>query len=99
MYTWNAMLKRYSIAGARNQLPAVIHAVENGEPVEITRRGEPVAVLVSRARFQQMSQPAPDLWAAYQQWRRDHEGVLDDADIDALVDPERGEDPPPRVTW
>lgn len=36
-----------SIAEAKNQLPALIHQVEAGEAVTITRRGKPVAVVVS----------------------------------------------------
>ena len=45
-----------SIANAKNHLTRLIHEVERGEPVHITRRGKPVAVLLSEdeyARFRQ----------------------------------------------
>ena len=39
----------YSIAEARNQFADLIHKVEEkGEPVQVTRRGEPVAVILSK---------------------------------------------------
>ena len=36
-----------SIADARNRLPALVHQAEAGEAVTITRRGKPVAVVIS----------------------------------------------------
>jgi prevent-host-death family protein len=36
-----------SIAEAKNRLPELIRAVEQGEPVVITRRGKPVAQLTA----------------------------------------------------
>ena len=41
------MQKQFSIAEAKNRLPTIVHSVENGPPVELTRRGKPVAVLLS----------------------------------------------------
>jgi prevent-host-death family protein len=41
------MSKRYSIAEARNHLPAIVHDAERGKPIHLTRRGKPVAVLLS----------------------------------------------------
>lgn len=35
----------YSVAEAKNRLPALIAAAERGEPVTITRHGRPVAEL------------------------------------------------------
>jgi antitoxin (DNA-binding transcriptional repressor) of toxin-antitoxin stability system len=37
---------RVSVADAKNKLPELIRAAENGEPVTICRRGVPVADLV-----------------------------------------------------
>ena len=37
---------RISVAEAKNRLPEIIRAVENGEPVTICRRGIPVVDLV-----------------------------------------------------
>ena len=41
------MPKRYSIAEARSRLPAIIDEAEAGVDVELTRRGQPVAAVVS----------------------------------------------------
>jgi prevent-host-death family protein len=37
---------RVSVAEAKNKLPELIRAAENGEPITICRRGEPVVDLV-----------------------------------------------------
>ncbi len=41
------MKKQVTIAEAKNRLPQIVHRVELGQPVEITRRSRPVAVIVS----------------------------------------------------
>ncbi len=54
-----------SIAEARNQLPALIHQAETGQPVTISRRGKPVAVVLSVAEYERLKtgmQPKPDGW-------------------------------------
>jgi prevent-host-death family protein len=40
---------RVSVADAKNKLPELIRAAENGEPVTICRRGAPVADLIPTA--------------------------------------------------
>jgi prevent-host-death family protein len=58
------MSRRFSIAQARTHLPQLVHSVERGRPVEITRRGKPVAVLVSAAEYERMVLIRPRLWDA-----------------------------------
>ena len=65
-------MKRVSVAEAKNQLPALIHAAD-GEPVEILRRGKPVAVLVSSAAFERLQQRAEGSWAALERFRATHD--------------------------
>lgn len=68
-----AMTTIYSIAEARNQFAALIREVEEGdEPVQVTRRGEPVAVILSRDKYEQLlaQQSRLDFWQAYQAWRQ-----------------------------
>jgi prevent-host-death family protein len=43
----SVMAKRYSIAEARSNLPAIIDQAEAGLEIELTRHGKPVAVLLS----------------------------------------------------
>ena len=92
------MHKRYSVAEAKNQLPAVIHEVELGAPVEITRHGRAVAVVLSFAEYDRLRSSKPDLWPAYQAWcaRR---AALTDADVDALADAGRSQEPSTRIDW
>ncbi len=45
-----------SIAEAKNQLTRLIHQAEGGEPVHITRRGKPVAVLLSADQYTRLCQ-------------------------------------------
>jgi prevent-host-death family protein len=41
------MTRQVSIAEAKNRLPAIVHQVEKGSGVQLTRYGKPVAVLLS----------------------------------------------------
>ena len=45
------MARRYSIVDARSHLPAIIDDAESGLEIELTRRGRPVAVVVSSREF------------------------------------------------
>lgn len=60
--------RRYSIARARAELPTLLRAVEHGNEVEISRRGVPVAVLLSvadRARLASGRKSFGDAFDAY----------------------------------
>jgi len=46
-----------SVADAKNNLPKLLHRVENGAAVHITRRGTPVAVLLSEAEYTRLTTP------------------------------------------
>lgn len=48
------MSQKYSIAEARSRLPAIIDQAEAGREVELTRRGRPVAVVVSCREFDRL---------------------------------------------
>jgi prevent-host-death family protein len=45
-YSYPKSIMKVSVADAKNKLPELIRAVEDGEAVTICRRGEPVADLV-----------------------------------------------------
>lgn len=44
------------MAYARSQLPALVHSAEAGTPISLTRRGKPVAMLLSIVEYQRLSQ-------------------------------------------
>ena len=63
------MSKRYSIAEARHNLAAIVHEAERQSPVELTRRGEPVAVLLSIQEYQRLLSKETPFWEAYTAFR------------------------------
>jgi len=78
---------RRSIADARRDLPGLIREAEAGRPVEITRHGRPVAVLVGRRDLEALRESPPTFRNAYAEFVNRHapDGV------DLAID-ERGED-------
>lgn len=90
-----ASRKKYSVAEVRHNLPALVHDAERGTLVEVTRRGQAVAVLMSLDRYNQLERRRPDFWGALQDFRRntDLEALgVDDAFVDALRDRTAGRD-------
>lgn len=59
----------YSVAEARNHLAALVHDTERGEPVKITRRGGPVAVLLSERDYERLSGRRRGFWEALEAFR------------------------------
>ncbi|MBU4054146.1 MAG: type II toxin-antitoxin system Phd/YefM family antitoxin [Proteobacteria bacterium] len=84
---------QFSIAEAKNKLPSIIHQVEKGPPVKLTRRGEAVAVLLSVHEYQLMEQKSRGFWSAlmtYRQVNQDGKVKIADADFESLRDPSAG---------
>jgi prevent-host-death family protein len=49
------MSRRYSVAEARQHFTELLRRAERGRVLEITRRGQPVAVLVSAREYAKLS--------------------------------------------
>ena len=67
------MATSYSIAEARNQFAALVRdAEESNQPVQVTRRGQAVAVILSAEEYGRLlaNQPERDFWVAYEEWRQ-----------------------------
>lgn len=77
------MSKRYSIAEARQNLAALVHDLEHKPVIELTRRGEPVAVMMSMEEYQRLQPKRRDFWASYEKFRK--EVNLEELDIDASI--------------
>ncbi len=62
-----------SVANARNQLTRLIHEVEAGEIIHVTRRGKPVAVIISEQAFEWLQKGGEknNFWQAIQEMRSD----------------------------
>ena len=59
------MSQRYSVAKARSHLPTLIDQAEAGLEIELTRRGKPVAVVVSCRDFERLRGNRPRFGDAY----------------------------------
>ncbi len=62
----------YSIAEARNQFTTLIRRAEQEqELMQVTRRGHPVAVILSMNEYNRLAdhQPQTDFWQSYMEWR------------------------------
>lgn len=75
-----------SIAGARDKLASLVHQAEDGAPVEITRRGRPVAVLLSYHEYQRLLGEGPSFWDAMMAWR--NSSHVDDAQHVLGIEPD-----------
>ena len=62
------MTERHSIAEARRNLPSLVRDAENGKAVELTRRGEPVAVLVGHREFGRLTSGRRGFGNAYREF-------------------------------
>jgi prevent-host-death family protein len=65
-----SMAHRYSVAEARAHLPSIIEQAEAGEAIELTRRGRPVAVVLSREEFDRLRSDRPSFGDAYRAFRK-----------------------------
>jgi prevent-host-death family protein len=92
------MSKNYSIAEARHNLAAIVHELEKKPFVELTRRGEPVAVLLSIREFRRLASGKINFWKAYVSFR---EAVdLPQLDIQpGIFEGTRDEGPGREVNW
>lgn len=89
------------ITEAKNTFTSLVHQVEEGEVVHLTRHGRPVAVILSEEGYQALRRHVAaqgDLLDFVQGWRRtlpsDWQG-LDTADLRAM----RAREPGREFTW
>lgn len=75
------MAKRYSIADARANLPSIVDEAEAGQAIELTRRGKPVAVIVSLRELERLRGARTQFNDAYRRFLETHS--LKDIGIDA----------------
>jgi prevent-host-death family protein len=65
------MAKQQSIAEARRSLPSLVRDVESGKSVELTRRGQPVALLIGRREYERLAFRHRRFSEAYADFTRD----------------------------
>ena len=87
------MQKEFSIAEAKSKLPSLIHSVEEGPSVKLTRHGRPVAVLVSIREYERLCRKRVGFWPALTAFRKAMEKEIIeicDADFENLRDASPG---------
>ena len=71
LYT-SDMSKRYSLAEARAKLPTLLDEVEAGQEIELTRRGAPVAMLLSYRNYDRLRAGHSTFKKSYQEFLKRH---------------------------
>ena len=81
------MARRYSIAEARSNLPSIVTQAEAGQEIELTRRGKPVAIVVSLGEIARLRSERATFGDAYNRFLKSHsprELGLDDGFFNSL---------------
>ena len=76
----NLKASEFSIAEARRNFSSLVREAENGRAVRITRRGEPVAVLIRNREFERHASAPRDFAEAYENFLESF--PVEDFDID-----------------
>jgi prevent-host-death family protein len=87
------MERQFSIAEAKSKLPAIIHSVEDGPSVKLTRHGKPVAVLLSINEYERLSKNKIGFWKALSEFRVKVEAEdikITDTDFEDIRDASNG---------
>lgn len=85
-------MSQYSIAQARDRLSQIVHSAEAGETVELTRRGQPVAILLSVEEYERLQKPKLDFGQSVLEFREKHnldnrepeDNYPTDAEVDSI---------------
>jgi prevent-host-death family protein len=91
----DGMVRRVSIDEARDRFTGLVRDVQLGRPVELTRRGKRVAVLVPCDEYDRLRGGRPTMAEALQAWRSrvgvDFEGFTKD-EVESWRDSSAGRD-------
>jgi prevent-host-death family protein len=87
------MNEQHSIADARSNLAELVRKAEAGKAVELTRRGEHVAVLIGWREYRRFIARPRDFWEAYLEFRRNADLESLDIDPDEVFANVRDRDP------
>ena len=86
----------YSISKARDHLARLVHEAEAGRTIELTRRGEPVAVVLAIDEYRRLAAPRPGVWTAISRFRARRSasdlGIDPDDLLNGVREPSEGRD-------
>ena len=74
------MSTEYSIAQARDRFTQLVQQAETGDPVQITRRGKPVAVILSQDEYQRLKSKQAEFGDDLEAFRKAHR--IEELDIE-----------------
>ncbi len=89
------MSRTYSLSEARANLSTIVDEVQVGDPIELTRRGEPIAIVVSLRDYRRLSDERPSCSDLYSRFRERFplgENGIEDGYFDSLRDRSPGRD-------
>ncbi len=88
-----------TISYLKNHLPECVHNVEQGEDIQITRHGKPVAVIVSLDRYNRALGEGKGIFNSYLHWRKLHPDA--DGFCDEEIESMRNKEPhePTNISW
>ena len=86
-------MTQYSIDQVQSQLNDLIQVVEQGEPVEITRQGKRVAILLSVEEYEQLKTEKRGFGAALEEFRQKYNVAEADIDPDEIFRDVRDKSP------
>ena len=89
------MLHQYAIEQGPTQINEILAEVQQGNPIEIVRDGQRVAVLVPGQDYDVLTDAKPDFWTAIEAYRQTFniaETGVDDQHWPNLRDPSPGRD-------
>lgn len=88
LYTF-IMKRIYSVGSARANLPAILDDVQSGQVIQVTRHGQPVAVILSPGEYaalERRQSPFSEACAAFRQRFAVEELGLEREDLESLRD-------------
>jgi prevent-host-death family protein len=89
------MKSQLSISEVKNKLTSIIHDIENGGQIQVTRHGRTVAVLLSVNEYEDLIGKKEGLWEKYLTFRShiSKSGLdMDDSVFDTVRDRSAGRD-------
>ena len=87
------MSVRHSIAEVRRNLPSLVREAERGKAVELTRRGQPVAMLIGRRLYERLCSKGRGFAESYRDFSSDFDLVELGLDPDDVFGSVREETP------
>ena len=88
------MTKEFSIAEARKHMAHLVDQAEHGQVVRLTRRGKPVAVVISIAKFDGLTSRNLPFWPVLEAFRDSGPLFTDIDEVFDVRDPSPGRSVP-----